>query len=123
MKRAFWLSTGMVVGAASSVSAMLRVRRRLSRLAPSQIVGDLRARLGDVGRELQLAAQEGRMAMAEREAQLWAEIDPERDRRRRPALSDASVGSPARGPSPGGRARSALTPGSRPAARRRSRRA
>ncbi len=78
MKRAFWLSTGMMVGAASSVSVMRRVRRQVDRFTPSRLGANLLEASGQVGSEIRDALTVGREAMKEREAQLWAELDPAR---------------------------------------------
>lgn len=78
VRRALWLSAGMAVGAASSFSVMRRVRRQMARYAPERLGADLAQAARRLRDDVRAAASEGRVAMAEREAQLWAELDPKR---------------------------------------------
>lgn len=78
IRRALWLSAGMAMGAASSVSVMRRLRRKVDRLRPSRVGAEVTDIVGSLRSQIRAAATEGREAMREREAQLWAELDPKR---------------------------------------------
>jgi hypothetical protein len=74
MKRAFWTVFGIGLGAAVGIGVMRWTRRTAERLTPGSVseraldfARDWRERLGD-------ALQEGRAAMAEREAELRAQL-------------------------------------------------
>jgi hypothetical protein len=74
MKRVFWTVFGIGLGAAVGIGVMRWTRRTAERLTPGSVseraldfARDWRERLGD-------ALQEGRAAMAEREAELRAQL-------------------------------------------------
>ena len=74
MRRAFWTLFGIGMGAAIGIGVMRWTRRTAERLTPGSIsqrafelAHDWRERLGD-------AIAEGRAAMAEREAELRAQL-------------------------------------------------
>jgi len=74
MRRAFWTLFGIGLGAAVGIGVMRWTRRTADRLTPGSIgqravdlARDWRERLGD-------ALEEGRAAMAEREAELRAQL-------------------------------------------------
>jgi hypothetical protein len=74
MRRAFWTLFGIGMGAAIGIGVMRWTRRTAERLKPGSMsqraldfAQDWRERLGD-------AIQEGRVAMAEREAELRAQL-------------------------------------------------
>jgi hypothetical protein len=74
VRRLFWALVGVGAGAAIGVMVMRKVERTAERLAPSsvaeravQAAGDWRVRLAE-------AFEEGRAAMAEREAELRARL-------------------------------------------------
>jgi hypothetical protein len=74
MRRAFWMLFGIGMGAAVGIGVMRWTRRTADRLTPGSLserafdfARDWRERLGD-------ALEEGRAAMAEREAELRAQL-------------------------------------------------
>lgn len=74
MKRAFWTVFGIGMGAAIGIGVMRWTRRTAEQLTPGSLsqraldfAQDWRERLGE-------ALQEGRAAMAEREAELRAQL-------------------------------------------------
>lgn len=73
-KRTFWFGVGSVVGLGSSVYVQRRVKRATAQL-PERVqrhVGDAARR---VGSDVRGAVVEGRQAMADREAELQAQVD------------------------------------------------
>jgi hypothetical protein len=69
-KRLRWLTTGFVLGLASSYAVTRRVRRTVRRYTPPQVAN----RLTSSAANMQAAVGEGRDAMRRREAQLRAEV-------------------------------------------------
>jgi hypothetical protein len=74
-KRLFWLCIGMGFGFGASFFIVRAMRRTIVRYTPERVSGDLAAALGQFGRDLRAAFEEGRLAMAEREAELWGEVE------------------------------------------------
>jgi hypothetical protein len=81
-KRAFWLVTGVAVGAGSSLWAERKVRRTLqeaaARLQPDALVAEVgrsaRQAAGSAGGRVRDAVASGRGEMLRREEELWAEL-------------------------------------------------
>ena len=81
-KRTFWLVTGAVLGAGSSLWAERRVRRTVhqaaSRLQPDALVADVgrsaRQVAGGAADRLREAVSSGRDEKQRREEELWAEL-------------------------------------------------
>jgi hypothetical protein len=73
-KRARWTSVGFAAGVGASVWTSRRVRRAAQRLVPGTLAGDVRDRVAEsaqgAGRRVREAWQDGRDAMAVREAEL-----------------------------------------------------
>ncbi len=74
-KRLFWLTVGMTIGFGTSFWLMRTVRRTVERLTPERLTEDVMSGARALGAELKAALDEGRAAMREREAELWAEIE------------------------------------------------
>lgn len=74
-KRLFWLAVGVGLGFGLSIWAAKAMKRTAERYTPESIAGRLADGLREMGRELRLAVQEGREAMAEREAELRGEVE------------------------------------------------
>lgn len=73
-KRVRWVGMGLAAGAGGTVWAQYRLRRRVERYLPAQVRADVAARVRAAGTDLRDAFQEGRAAMADREAQLRAQL-------------------------------------------------
>jgi hypothetical protein len=81
-KRTFWLATGVVVGAGSTLWAERKVRHTLqeaaARLQPDAIVVEVgrsaRQVAGSAGDRVRDAVWSGRDEMQRREEELWAEL-------------------------------------------------
>jgi hypothetical protein len=74
-KRLFWLTAGIVVGAYSVLRLQRSVRRRADRLRPESMAADLADAIRHLGVDLRKAVEEGRSAMAVREAELREQLD------------------------------------------------
>jgi hypothetical protein len=81
-KRTFWFTTGIVVGAGSSLWAERRIRRSVhqaaARLQPDAVVVEVgrsaRQAAGTAGTRVRDAVTSGRDEMLRREEELWAEL-------------------------------------------------
>lgn len=71
-KRARWTLFGVAVGVGGSVWARRRVNRVVRQHPPLQWGSELYHRIGTAGHDLRAALDEGRAAMAERDAELRA---------------------------------------------------
>lgn len=78
-KRLFWLVIGVAFGATLAVL----VARQLQRYRPESVAADTAESLRRFAADLRAAVEEGRAAMAEREAEIRRELDE-------PPLEDAS---------------------------------
>ncbi|MGH2830609.1 MAG: hypothetical protein ACRDJM_09010 [Actinomycetota bacterium] len=74
MRRAFWALVGVGAGVAVGVAAVRAVNRTKQKYSPSNIAHQAGARGGVLAERVRLALDEGRRAMAEREAELRAEL-------------------------------------------------
>lgn len=74
VKRLFWLSAGVSLGVGSSVW----VRRRVQRYAPDRLAAGASQKARALGHELTAALDEGRLAMQQRETELWAGLETDR---------------------------------------------
>jgi hypothetical protein len=74
-KRLFWLTAGVAVGVYTVLRAQRSVRRRADRLRPQSMATDLASAIRDLGVDLRKAVEEGRTAMAVREAELQEQLD------------------------------------------------
>jgi hypothetical protein len=81
-KRLFWLLVGVGFGFGVSFWLMRFLRSTLERYTPERVSGDLAGAVKQLGNDLKEAVAEGRQAMREREAELLAELDRNRDRHR-----------------------------------------
>ncbi len=81
-KRTFWLTTGVVIGAGSTLWAERKVRRSVqqaaARLAPDAVVLEVgrsaRQVAGTAGSRVRDAVMTGRDEMQRREEELWADL-------------------------------------------------
>jgi hypothetical protein len=74
VKRIFWGLVGLGMGAAIGVGAMRWASRTADRLAPQSLAGELLQTAADWRTRLAGALEEGQTAMAEREAELRAQL-------------------------------------------------
>jgi hypothetical protein len=74
-KRLLWLCIGMGFGFGASFFVVRAMRRTIERYTPERVSSDLSSALTQLGRDIKAAVAEGRAAMAEREAELWGEIE------------------------------------------------
>jgi hypothetical protein len=79
MKRPVWLMAGMAIGVGGTLWAEQRVRRTIrqtaERLTPHHAASEARDRATAAGERLRSAVVEARRTRAEREAELWADLD------------------------------------------------
>jgi hypothetical protein len=73
-RRLFWLVIGAGFGFGASFWMMRFVRETMARYSPERVSGDLAGAVRQLGSDIRAAAAEGREAMAEREAELRAEL-------------------------------------------------
>jgi len=69
-KRLFWFGVGVGVGAGATVETLRRGRRAVRRAGPNAVASRFQTSVRDLGRDLRVAAAEGRSTMREREAEL-----------------------------------------------------
>jgi hypothetical protein len=81
-KRIFWLAIGLGLGFGMSFWFMRFIRETVDRYRPERVSQDLAGAISKLGDDLRAAVREGRMAMAEREEELRAEVDGQRSVRR-----------------------------------------
>ena len=74
MKRIFWGLVGLGMGAAIGVGVMRWASRTADRLAPRSLAEELLQAASDWRTRLTGALEEGQVAMAEREAELRAQL-------------------------------------------------
>ena len=75
IKRLVWLLIGFAVGVTIVLRTQRSLRERGTRLKPERIPSDLAQALRDLGTDLRKAMEEGRTAMAGREAELREQLD------------------------------------------------
>ena len=73
-KRVIWMGTGASVGFGASLWMQRKVKRTVQRYTPQRVTGDFVEVVRDFGYDLRDAVAEGRIAMAQREAELRAEL-------------------------------------------------
>ncbi len=83
MKRGFWVALGLGAGATGAVIASRWTKKQARRVAPQTLAREAKGGLMDFTKLVSESIQEGRQAMAEREAELRAESDlrPREDER------------------------------------------
>jgi hypothetical protein len=81
-KRLFWLVVGVGFGFGMSFWLMRFLRETVDRYRPERVSQDLAGALSKLGDDLRAAVREGRLAMAEREEELRADVETARSGRR-----------------------------------------
>jgi hypothetical protein len=74
-RRLFWLVVGAGFGFGVSFWLMRFVRETAARYTPERVSADLSGAIKGLGADIRLAVADGRAGMAEREAELRAELD------------------------------------------------
>jgi hypothetical protein len=74
-KRLFWLTSGVAVGVYAVLRTQRSLRRRADKLRPQSMATDLATAVRELGVDLRKAMEEGRSAMALREAELQEQLD------------------------------------------------
>lgn len=75
MRRIFWLAIGLGAGATAVVMASRWMRRTRQAVSPATIGREVSRGASDLRRLIGESVQEGRRAMAEREAEIRASLD------------------------------------------------
>jgi hypothetical protein len=74
-RRLFWLIVGAGFGFGVSFWLMRFVRETAARYTPERVSADLTGAIKGLGTDIRAAVADGRAGMAEREAELRAELD------------------------------------------------
>jgi hypothetical protein len=82
LKRIFWLAIGLGLGFGLSFWFMRFIKETVDRYRPERVSQDLAGAISKLGDDVRAAVREGRMAMAEREEELRADVDSQRASRR-----------------------------------------
>ena len=75
IKRIVWLLVGFTVGVVLVLRTQRSLRERGARLKPERMASDLAQAVRDLSLDLRKAVEEGRTAMAGREAELRERLD------------------------------------------------
>jgi hypothetical protein len=75
MKRGFWVALGLGAGATGAVLASRWTKKQAQRVAPTTLAREAKGGLLDFSKLVSESIEEGKQAMAEREAQLREEND------------------------------------------------
>jgi hypothetical protein len=74
MKGAFWVAVGLGAGVTAAILVNRWMRRQREALAPSNLAKQAAGKAGDLGAILRDAAQEFRLGMVEKEAEVRASL-------------------------------------------------
>ena len=74
MRRIFWLALGLGAGATAAVMASRWMKRKTEAMAPANVAREARQAASDLGQLVREAVGEFRKAMAEKEAEIEAQI-------------------------------------------------
>ena len=75
MKRGFWVALGLGAGATGAILASRWTKKQAQRVAPQSLAREAKGGLLDFSKLVSESIQEGKQAMADREAQLRADND------------------------------------------------
>lgn len=70
MKRGFWVALGLGAGATGAILASRWTKKQAQRVAPQTLAREAKGSLMDLSKLVAESIQEGKQAMADREAQL-----------------------------------------------------
>mgnify|MGYP006315837685 FL=1 len=76
VRRMLWFTTGATAGFGSAMWIRRRVLRTVQRYTPAHVQDDVATSVRRLGTDVREALNEGRRSMAEREAELRAELRP-----------------------------------------------
>ena len=76
VRRMLWFTTGATAGFGSAMWIRRRVLRTVERYTPAHVQDDVATSVRRLGTDVREALNEGRRSMAEREAELRAELRP-----------------------------------------------
>jgi hypothetical protein len=79
MRRGFWVALGLGAGATGAIIASRWARKQANRVKPATLAREAKGGLLDLSKLVAESIEEGKRAMDERERQLRAELDEERD--------------------------------------------
>ena len=75
MRRLFWTTLGLGAGVTAAVLTSRWMRKQSERMAPANVGRQLGDTARDIGQLLQEALEEWRRGMAEKEAEIRAQLD------------------------------------------------
>ncbi|HEY6568058.1 MAG TPA: hypothetical protein VI341_11140 [Actinomycetota bacterium] len=75
MKRGFWVALGLGAGATGAIMASRWTKKQAQRVAPATLAREAKGGLMDFSKLVSESIQEGKQAMADREAQLREDND------------------------------------------------
>jgi hypothetical protein len=79
MRRGFWVALGLGAGATGAIIASRWARKQANRVKPATLAREAKGGLLDLSKLVAESIEEGKRAMDERERQLRADLDPDRD--------------------------------------------
>ena len=79
MRRGFWVALGLGAGATGAIIASRWARKQANRVKPATLAREAKGGLLDLSKLVAESIEEGRRAMDERERQLRAELDADRE--------------------------------------------
>jgi hypothetical protein len=101
LKRTFWFATGAGAGFGGAMWVRRQVLRTVQRYTPEQVQADVSDSVRRLGTDVVDAVRSGRAAMADREAELRAELRPGAGPELVPLATAEAVPVPASEPAPG----------------------
>lgn len=87
-KRTFWFTTGATAGFGGAMWIRRQLLRAVRRYRPEHVQAEVTSSVRRIGADLRRAVREGRTAMADREAELRAVLQPGAGPARAPGTDD-----------------------------------
>ena len=75
MRRAFWVALGLGAGVTAAVLTSRWMRKQTERMAPANVGRQLQDTFQDIGQLVREILEEWRKGMAEKEAEIRAQLD------------------------------------------------
>ena len=79
MRRGFWVALGLGAGATGAIIASRWARKQANRVKPATLAREAKGGLLDLSKLVAESIEEGKRAMEERERQLRADLDADRE--------------------------------------------